>query len=128
MKIYKQYKLLKDTPELKAGAILYWDLWIEGYTELSYIGMNNKPLANYKKDFLDSNPDWFQPIGEAKELYQKFPDDFRDHFYFGELRHNKICRFCHDAQEILESKEFKKGVTDLMKTLYEQKLKRLLKD
>lgn len=129
MKIYKQYKLLKDTPELPMGTLLHWDLWQEIYTELTYIGLRDKPKVKYKKDFLDSNPDWFEPIGEAEELYKKFPDDFsEEHFYFGELRHNKICRFCYDAQEILESKEFRKRVTEVFKELYIEKLKKTYGD
>ena len=131
MKIFKEYKLIQDLPEIKSGTILHWDYWEERYTELTYIGMNNKPKINYKKDFLDNHPEWFLPVGKAKELYQKFPDDFgsdgdNGHFYFGELRHNKMCRFCWDAHDILSSKEFEKEVTDIFRKLYEKKIKQLL--
>ena len=123
MKIFKEYKLLKDLPEINSGTILHWDLWQERYTELEYILGNDVPKVSYTKDFLDSKPEWFEPVGEAKELYQKFPDDFAiEHFYFGELKHNKMCRFCYDAQSILESKEFRDGVTKLFKNLYDSKI------
>jgi len=127
MKIYKKYELLADLPEISKGTILYWDLWQERYTELNYIGLNDKPKINYKKEFLDSHLEWFKPLGKAEELYQKFPDDFaKEHFYFGELRHNKMCRFCFDAQEVFNSKEFINGVTELFKKLYEEKIKKLV--
>jgi hypothetical protein len=127
MKIYKEYQLIKDLPELTTGTILYWDLWQERYTDLSYIGVNDKPKVSYKKEFLDDHPEWFKPLGEPKELYEKFPDDFaEEHFYFGELRHNKMCRFCNDAQDILESKELKEQITNVFKKLYEIKLNKLL--
>ena len=127
MKLYKKYKLLKDLPNFKVGTILYWDLWREIYTEFFYIGSNDNPKIKYKIDFLKDNPSWFEPIGEAKELYKKFPDNFaKEHFYFGELRHNKICRFCYDAQSILESKEFENEVTKLFKKSYNKKIKTLI--
>ena len=126
MKIYKKYQLLADLPELSKGTILYWDLWEERYTELSYIG-STKPKVSYKKEFLDTHSKWFQPMGKEEELYHKFPDNFaKEHFYFGELRHNKMCRFCYDAQSILSSKEFESGVTELFKKLYEEKLKEIV--
>lgn len=126
MKIYKEYILLKDLPELPKDTILHWDLWQERYTELSYIGIDEKPKVSYKKEFLEAHTEWFKPLGKEKELYERFPNDFRkEHFYFGELRHNKMCRFCWDAQEILGSKEFEEEVTSLFKRLYDKKLKRL---
>ena len=125
MKIYQKYKLIKDLPEAKAGTILHWDLWGERYTELSYIGIGVVPELIYKADFLKNHTEWFEPIGKEEELYVKFPDDFaEDHFYFGELRHNKMCRFCFDAQEILASKEFETKVTGVFKELYDKKLKK----
>lgn len=126
MKIYDKFELLNDTPECSKGTILYWDLWDERYTELSYIG-STEPKVSYKLQFLLDHKDWFKPIGKEKELYEKFPDDFqREHFYFGELRHNKMCRFCHDAQDILSSKEYEKEITEVFKKLYNKKLKQLL--
>ncbi len=86
MKYYKKLKLKKDLPELKAGTELFWDLWNERYTELSYIGLDDKPKVSYKMDFVNKHPDWFQPVGEKVELYEPFPEDFaEEHFYFGEL-------------------------------------------
>ena len=126
MKIYKKYTLLKDTPELKSGTVLYWDLWDERYTELSYTG-NYKPVVSYKIEFIKSKPEWFLPVGKPVELYQPFPKVFEEeHFYFGKLRHNKMCRFCYDAGSILTSKEFKESVTKIFKELYEKKIKSLL--
>lgn len=127
MKIYKKYKLLQDLPELSKGTLIHWDLWREIYTELTYIGMNDVPKVTYKKEFLDSHPNWFEPVGDSEELYKKFPDDFgEEHFYFGELRHNKMCRFCNDAQDILQSDDFRNGVTELFRKLYNEKLNKLL--
>lgn len=126
MKIYKKYKLKKDLPELRAGEYLFWDLWDERYTELSYIG-SRKPLLNYNIAFIKASPEWFEPVGDEEELYVKFPKDFAEkHYYFGELRHNKMCRFCFDAREILDNEEFRAEVTKVFKGLYDKKLQNLM--
>jgi hypothetical protein len=126
MRVYAKYKLLKDLPELKAGTILHWDLWQERYTELSYIPRNVKTKLSYDNEFIVNHKEWFEPIGEARELYEAFPEDFtEEHFYFGELRHNKMCRFCYDAHSILDSKEFQNQVTEIFKNMYEKKIKLL---
>lgn len=127
MNIYKKYKLKKDLPDLPAGTILYWDLWEERYTELVYVG-RSKPRANFTKEYLDQHLEWFEPIGKTESLQVKFPADFStEHFYFGELRHNKMCRFCFDAQSVLDSKEYKLAVTKVFRELYEKKINPLLK-
>lgn len=126
MKIYDKYTLKKDLPDFPAGTVLHWDLWTEKYTELSYIGLSDEPKLKYRVEYVQEHPEWFEPVGTAKELYQAFPKDFaKEHFYFGELRHNKMCRFCHDAQEILASDEFQERATAIFKELYEEKLTKL---
>lgn len=55
----KRYRLLKDTPEFRAGSIFY--LVGNNYEEITYAG---RP---YNRKFVESNPDWFELIEDAEK-------------------------------------------------------------
>ena len=57
-----------------------------------------------------------------REKYDMFPKDLSEHFYFGELRHNSMCKFCTEAQDIIQSEEYKDKVKEILKQLYNEKI------
>ena len=119
---YRKYVLLKDTPRTHAGTVLKWDLWRELYTtELMVTGVSETEETFTRKE-VEWKKDWFKPLGEPEPFYDPFPENLKEHFYFGELRHNKMCRFCTVAQCIIESEEFEKQVTEVLRKLYNDKI------
>jgi len=119
---FKTYKLLKDTPETPTGTLLKWDLWREIYsTDLQVSGIS-KTEETFTRQQVEEKREWFEPLGEAVPFFASFPENFDEHFYFGELRHNQMCRFCTVAHDILSSKEYRKQVTIIFKSLYEKRI------
>ena len=51
----KTYKLLKDLPNLKAGAILT----LQDNDCEQYCGDKDGTLCFYDKEFVENNPEWF---------------------------------------------------------------------
>ena len=127
VEFYNRYTLLKDTPYTKSGVIVKWDLWRDNYTTRLLVSGLDENAEVFSKKFVESKLEWFEPIGSPSDYYYKFPDDIDEHYYFGELRHNKICRFCTVAQEIIDSKEYQSKVTAIFRNLYENKIIRLAK-
>jgi tRNA U34 5-methylaminomethyl-2-thiouridine-forming methyltransferase MnmC len=120
---YKHYILRKDTPSTRAGAEIKWDLWREIYTSKRQVSGIDKTEETFTISQVEGQPEWFKPTGDEFPFYEKFPDDFEKHFDFGELRHNKMCRFCSVAESIYDSEEFKLEVTAVFKRLYEARIK-----
>lgn len=62
----KKYILLKDSPELKKGAILEADCegGDQGYTcsDEEFIRAKDQISCHYSEDSVAKNPDWFQEI------------------------------------------------------------------
>jgi len=54
----KHYKLLKDLPDVKAGAIFEYN---EGFTSSYYEHIENGRHKKYGTDTVENNPDWFAP-------------------------------------------------------------------
>ncbi len=121
-KFYRQYMLLRDTLDTVEGQLVTWDVWRNIYTSKPMVSGFDDSEETFAKDRVENRDDWFEPIGTPVPFYDKYPDDINDHFYFGELRHNQMCRFCTEAQSILESDEFKDEVSGVLKRLYEKKL------
>lgn len=117
-KYYKEYLLLKDTIYSESGEVFKWSCWTQKYE----CGEEKVTIEK-----IESLPQFFKPLGEQYELYKEFPEDLREHFYFGGLRHNQMCSFCAQAQEIIDSKEYEEEVTKLFKKLYDRKIERLSK-
>ena len=115
---YRKYRLLKDTPSTEEGTHLVWDIWREFYTSKWQSSGIDYTEEIFTKNKVENSPEWFAPYGKPEPFYDKFPDDLSEHFYFGELRHNKMCRFCTVAQSVIDSGEFKDGVTEVFKKLY----------
>jgi len=59
MEEYKKYRLLKDLPGLKAGAVFTYDHRVNGYV---YEGANG--FAGYSTEVVESSPDWFNTLDE----------------------------------------------------------------
>jgi len=59
MNEYKKYKLLKDLPSLKAGAIFTYNHGVDGYVYDGTYG-----LAGYSKEVVENSPDWFKTLDE----------------------------------------------------------------
>jgi hypothetical protein len=123
---YQQYTLLKDTPMTCAGTTIKWDLWRSVYTSKYEVTGTNPKEELFTKEQVENLNEWFQPIGDPSPFYDKFPDNLSEHMYFGELRHNQMCRFCTIAQDILNSDEYETEVTKIFKRLYEDKLRTLI--
>lgn len=121
-KFYYRYKILHPTPKTRASTEVIWDEWREVYTTNKLASDIDPYAETFSRTVVELTPSWFEPIGEAKPYYDKFPDDLSEHFYFGELRHNKMCRFCTVADAVIESEEYKTGVTELFKKLYNAKI------
>jgi hypothetical protein len=56
---YKKYRLLKDLPGLKAGAVFTYDHRANGYV---YEGLNG--FAGYSTEVVENSPDWFKTLAE----------------------------------------------------------------
>lgn len=56
---YKKYRLLKDLPGLKAGAVFIYDPRVDGYV---YEGVDG--FAGYSAETVENSPDWFKPLDE----------------------------------------------------------------
>lgn len=121
-KFYRKYKVLKDTIYTNAGATIVWDLWRELYTSDLQVSTPSTKEETFTKFVVEKNVEWFEPIGKQELFYDKFPKDLNEHFYFGELRHNKMCKFCTIAQSVLDSEEYEKQVKAIFKKLYDLKI------
>ena len=122
---YNRYVVIKDTPYTDSGTIIKWDLWRDNYTTNLRVSGFDENAEVFTKEFVESKPEWFEPIGSPRNFYDVFPDDIDEHYYFGELKHNKMCSFCTVAQSVIESKEYQSKVTAIFKNLYENKIIRL---
>jgi len=126
---YREYELTKDLPELPSGSLIKWDRWKEMYTDTGETFGLSEPEVKlkYSKDFVDSKPEWFVPVGKPSEFYPKFPsqseffDDSDGHCYLGETRHNDMCRTCQLINKIDGTEELKKAVYEVYKKKYEDK-------
>jgi hypothetical protein len=123
---HRQYTLLKGTPSTPAGTSIKWDLWRETYTSKLEVSRRDPTEELFSKAKVESLPEWFAPASDPTPFYDKFPDDLSEHMYFGELRHNKMCRFCTVAEEIIESDEYIAEVTKIFERLYNDRLKSLV--
>jgi hypothetical protein len=61
----KKYKLLKDLPDLKAGAVFEWDENNERY----YCKVGDDFEYKYQPIYLESNPDWFEEVKEEEIVF-----------------------------------------------------------
>jgi hypothetical protein len=126
---YREYRLLKNLPQLPVETLLKWNCWREEYSDIGdWIGLNPpKAKVAYSRDEIVSAPDWFEPVGEAGEFYPKFPSqrEFFDrengHFSGGETRHNDMCRICQLLHKLDTSKEMEEAIYQAYKTAYEAK-------
>lgn len=67
-----KYKLLKDLPGLKAGAIFEYDEDLERYIN-SYKGN----IYTYKESDIIDSPDWFEKVQKGRWK----PEEYEDYFY-----------------------------------------------
>ena len=81
----------------------------------------NAEMIVYVSDLLEQELDKAREEGK-REKYDMFPKDLSEHFYFGELRHNSMCKFCTEAQDIIQSEEYKDKVKEILKQLYNEKI------
>ena len=72
-KSVKDYKLLKDLPFMKKGAIFAFNQIKEGKDDVSYYfsyvknGLNTKVPIIFGRDIVENCPDWFKPL-EKKDI------------------------------------------------------------
>ena len=59
MSEYKKYRLLKDLPGLKAGAVFTYDHRVDGYVYEGVIG-----FAGYSAEVVENSPGWFKTLDE----------------------------------------------------------------
>jgi hypothetical protein len=133
-KFYKEYLLLKDTPELKAGQTVKWNPWKERFTDIGdWAGLNPPPeKVSYTLELIESKPQWFDGVGEQRDYYPPFPNkkDFYEyegcgHHYVGlELGHNQMCRFCTVMGRVDFEQEAKDAMYELAKKKYEEFVKK----
>lgn len=124
---YRKFQLLKNTPTTNSGTIFHWDLWRELYTSKHSLLCDHDGVEEtFKKEDIEKLQKWFRPVGDPSPFYRRFPDDLSEHFYFGELLHNQMCRFCTIAQDVIDSDEFRVEVTAALRRLYEAKLNQLI--
>jgi hypothetical protein len=118
----KRYRLLLATPRTKAETVLVWNPYLEQYRD-------GRDGEAFEIELVESRPEWFEPMDAPVPFYSAFPDgQLANHIYFGELRHNQACRFCHVVGPILDSEEFQQEVEVVLKRLYEAKIKKLTRD
>jgi hypothetical protein len=55
----KKYRLLRDLPGLKAGAVFTYDPRVNGYVYYGPYG-----LAGYSREVVENSPDWFKTLDE----------------------------------------------------------------
>jgi len=129
-KIYKQYKLLKDTPKNKAGKFVYFN--VINNSENSSCDMcfcfHVDIYPDYKGEKFAikevQNTEWFEPIGKPFDLIPKFPNikEIEEYMYLlGETRLVNSVDFVRAVETIFYSEKFKKAVYELLKTEYNNK-------
>jgi hypothetical protein len=72
----KQFKLLKDLPDLKAGAIFKWYL-NNGIADLYSCGR-----YEYTEGFIKSKKDWFEEVNTVEKGYQDLIEKCKNSPYF----------------------------------------------
>lgn len=95
----KLYKLLKDLPNEKAGAMFYSN---------AYGNFYNSDSVCYEKDTIENNPEWFEPVKEKvkKKVWIAIFDKTNSHFTnpIGFVYDDKlICEHCHSEKYITET-------------------------
>jgi len=68
----KQYKLLKDLPDLASGVIFEHD----GFREQYSYGNNSRSYHSYT---IENNPEWFEEVKEKHKLYEQVYDILFSH-------------------------------------------------
>lgn len=58
MSEYKKYRLLKDLPALKAGAVFTYNPRVDGYVH------EGGGFAGYSAEVVENSPDWFKNLDE----------------------------------------------------------------
>lgn len=132
------YRLKKDIPQSKAGRLLRHDVrdgeikyhFVREYCEED-IKWNNsqdygyEPFGDIRFSLEEiKNEDFFEPIGDWKSLYPKFPSEKEiDEFLYliGDTRLVDSVDFIRAVNPILESKEYRTEVYNLLKNKYNKK-------
>ena len=121
----KKYKLLKDLPDAKAGAI-----FVHNYSYNRYYLDGNILGSYWDKEFVEDNPTWFQEVLPVSEpVKERIKVGIRYHCYGGELviDANKIIseEYFPAIKKSIESAlndtvvEDKKATVTLFKQIYE---------
>lgn len=90
----KYYKLLKDLPDVKAGAIFEWN---EGYSYEYY--WEKETNRKYDADLVKENKEWFEPCLFISEDGEPIFNDDRVHLlYKDEITSGKATKYGFDGQ------------------------------
>ncbi len=79
----KEYKLLKDSPELKAGSVVEWD---------EEEGMYAHDDVVFSKTVVEDNPEWFAPVEVKKRWRAELHELYSAIDSFGQTVQNRDWR------------------------------------
>ena len=90
----KKYRLLNDTPTIKAGAIFKLNDNQEYECKIDILGNS----SIYIPEYVENNPDWFEEIKDsAKDIITKYWKENSHRFYNEEFFANYLIQALKDA-------------------------------
>jgi len=120
----KKYRLKKDLPDCKAGAIFEYEL------DTIYVhSTNGKHYLSYHKDIVENNPEWFEEVKEdtLKSIVNKYtPFSFYDVKNFTKMEQELERHVINREIELLRSiypnqKDIRNKISELENKLKEIK-------
>lgn len=130
---YREYRLLKDTPDYKAGWPLKWD----GIRRKYYFSKvcnwgHNRGQPDYELDYggqsftlekVESMPDWFKPTGQPAPFIPLFPSRDKISEYVGLNFENHLVDdvdICRALTDVWEDRQFRVNLYEFVKGEYER--------
>lgn len=135
-KYYQTYKLLKDTIDFPTGWLFSWEgmrrLYYPHQPRESYHGKEHicSPYSEdlskggYGIDYMESHPEWFQPVGKPKDFYPDFPSEARIADFADLELTTRLVDSVDEARclnELFYDEKFKKRLYRFIKEQYEAK-------
>lgn len=136
MKYYQKYKLLVDLPtgEVKGHEVVKhvndeseinyyfcaWDNFFKRWSDTPNFNKTSFTLEQVQ------NTEFFEPIGESRDLILPFPDRGRIENFYYLIGENRLVNSVDEIRlinPVFYSDEFYDGVYELLKKLYNKKYK-----